>query len=66
MKTETKEVKTFVTRLYCDCGEEMKPRAEFYPSKPSKIGYECPKCKEFVSNTEKYPKIEHSEVETVF
>jgi len=59
MKTETKEVKTFVTRLYCDCGEEMKVFKCWADSQTRYI-YQCPKCETVTETmTGKYPQIEY-------
>ena len=59
MKTKTEEVKTFVTRLYCDCGEEMSISQQWADSQMRYI-YKCSKCY-FRSGTmtDKYPKIEY-------
>jgi len=62
MKTETKEVKTFITRLYCDCGSEMKTFRSWNDGSGIKSIYQCPNC-ETVSETIKgnYPKVEYRE-----
>lgn len=39
------EVKTFITKLYCDeCGEELKFLGYRLCTYPYKYPYECPKC----------------------
>ena len=63
MKTEKQEVKTFVTRLYCDCGEEMKIIQSWADSETRYI-YQCPKCEtETETMTDRYPKVEFRGIE---
>lgn len=61
---ESKEVKVFEERLYCDnCGEEMQlSDGCTLLSNPPKYAYICPKCNNTEIISEIYPKIRYKEI----
>jgi len=62
MKTETKQVETFITRLYCDCGGEMIISDQWSDTQTRYI-YQCPKCQVLSETmTERYPKIQYRNI----
>lgn len=66
MKTQIKERRTFIERLYCDCGAEMRATGRVYFTDPQKYEYECTdknncKVREFFTTNEVYPKVTYEE-----
>lgn len=61
--TVEREVKTYLTRLYCDeCGEEMTTTGLILTSCPVKIEYICPKCEHKEYHSEHYPQTSYKEI----
>lgn len=60
----TKEVKTFITRLYCDnCNCEMISTGKILTSFPLRFEYKCPNCNIVTTETENYPLTIYKEIE---
>ena len=58
-----KEVKTYVTRLYCDkCNQEMIIDPIVLTSYPPQFSYSCPQCGGKVTSYKKYPCPEYVEL----
>lgn len=56
------EVKTFLTRKYCDkCGGEMLPNGGCLSTYPPKFSHTCNKCGNIEAFWDKYPKIEYED-----
>lgn len=71
MNTVKKEQRTFIERLYCDCGAEMKPTGIVYSTYPPKYEYECTdknncRVRELLTTSEVYPKITYEDNKVVF
>lgn len=56
------EVKTVLTKMYCDCGGEMLPNGNVLCSYPPLYTHECTKCGKTESYHDRYPKVTYKEV----
>ena len=56
------EVKTVMTKKYCECGGEMIPTGNVLCSYPPRYTHECNKCGKIESYFDKYPKVEYKEI----
>ena len=61
-KVIRKEVKTYIEKLYCSCGEEMSNEGTMLPSYPAQYPHSCPCGKEVENITGLvYPRLVHEE-----
>ena len=57
-------VQTFVERLFCECGGEMKPTGLAKPCSPPLYEHRCEACSATEDAAKAYPCLGHSEVAT--
>ena len=55
------EVKTFIERLFCECGKEMKATGSVFYTYPLKYEYSC-ECGKKDTEMEQYPKITYEAI----
>lgn len=58
------EVRTFITRKYCDCGGEFKSNGRGRLTYPEQHGYMCEKCGDEFWSTKSYPVISYEPIDT--
>lgn len=56
------EVKTFITKMYCECGGEMIPNGNVLCTYPPQYSHDCNKCGKRACYDIKYPKVEYKEI----
>ena len=56
------EVKTIVTKKYCECGGEMIRNGNVLCTYPPKYSHTCNKCGNIEAYWNKYPKVEYKEI----
>lgn len=56
------EVKTIMTKMYCECGGEMIPNGKCLGTYPPRNFHTCNKCGNIEAYWDKYPKIEYKEM----
>lgn len=60
-KEVTNPVDTFVTKLYCECGEEMEYTDKNFPTMPPRFVYQCKKCGRKEISSVRYPHLTYKE-----
>lgn len=63
MKTIKKEQRTFIERLYCDCGEDIIMGQNVLTSFPAQYIYHCKGCGTKITTSEVYPKVTYEDIE---
>jgi uncharacterized Zn finger protein len=59
-----KEIKTFITHLYCDnCDTEMQSTGKVLTSNSLQFEYCCPNCGTILIDFDVYPKTEYVEID---
>lgn len=56
------EVKTILTRKYCECGGEMIPNGDCLCCYPPLYSHTCNKCGNIAAYNDKYPKVEYEAI----
>jgi len=59
MSERRTEVKVFIVRFYCDCGEELEWDGTTKLTDLPLYKYYCNGCKQFRLKTERYPRLEY-------
>ena len=63
MKTKKVEVKTYITKCYCEnCGAEMKRLPYVLAVSPPLYTYECTECGHRENSFKKYGELEYEEI----
>lgn len=62
MKIIKKEQRTFIERLYCDCGGEADNARTVITTFPVQYFYHCKLCGEKIVTSDIYPKVTYVEI----